>query len=80
MFLNYTMIPGIKYRRRLFQLPLVKKKHLWQIVKMVRQALFEVITIDVGTATMAFCRQGKRLGSTSNTTEKEGLCGQGAGG
>lgn len=47
---------------------------------MVRQALFEVITIDVGTATMAFCRQGKRLGSTSNTTEKEGLCGQGAGG
>lgn len=67
------MIPRINCRRQRFQISLVKKELFMTLVKMIRQTLFKAIMIGIGTAAMVFCRRGERLGSTSNTTGKEGI-------
>jgi hypothetical protein len=44
---------------------------------MIRQILFRISTIGVGTTVIGFGSKGKRLGSTMNTTMRSEIYSQG---
>lgn len=60
-------------RGQSFNIKMSKKKQLFvTLVRTVRQTLFRTLLVGIGTGVVGFCSRGERLGSTLNTTRKNG--------